>query len=67
MAQQMILMAKSNYGRTAIYPVCEVSRAFAEACGTKTLSQSQLRCAERMGFALVLDAQITTAAMLLAA
>lgn len=67
MQQQMILMAKSVYGKTMIYPVCEVSKAFCEAIGCKTLSRSQLLCAERMGFKLVMDAQITTAAMLLAA
>ena len=59
----MFLKAKSVYGQTKLYPACEVAHAFADAIGVKTLNDYQIKCAERMGFDVVVDAMVTTGAM----
>lgn len=63
---KMYVTAKSVYGETKIYPLCEVAKAYAEAIGTKTLTQHALKCAKRMGYEISLDAGVSIAVMLAA-
>lgn len=60
----MFLKAKSVYGQTKLYPACEAAQAFADAIGVKALNDHQIKCAERMGFNVVVDAMATTGAMI---
>ena len=41
--------ARSVYGQTLIYPVCEQAKRFAALCGTKTLTERDLRIVRDMG------------------
>lgn len=41
------------YGKITIYPVCERAQLLAQIAGTKTLTNTVLAYAERMGFQIV--------------
>ena len=41
------------YGKITIYPVCERAQLLASIAGTKTLTNTVLAYAERMGFQIV--------------
>lgn len=46
------VQVKSVYGNTLIYPVNEAAQLIANIAGTKTLSNANLACAERLGFTI---------------
>ena len=59
----MTVKAKSVYGETKFYPANEAAKAYADALGTKTLTQHAMACAKRMGFKLALDVDGTIAVL----
>jgi hypothetical protein len=38
------------YGKRVIYPVCEKAKVFASIAGTKTLTDTSLRCIRKLGY-----------------
>ncbi|CAB4219432.1 hypothetical protein UFOVP1619_33 [uncultured Caudovirales phage] len=56
MSQTITVQIKTVYGVDTVYPACPVSSAMAELAGTKTLTAHALRCIERMGFAVAVQA-----------
>jgi hypothetical protein len=47
---EIIINAKSVYGRFFFYPVCEKAKIFAEMVNKKTLTYSDLDAIERLGY-----------------
>lgn len=41
---------KSNYGKEAIYPICQQALSFAAIAGTKTLTRANLAHIRDIGF-----------------
>jgi hypothetical protein len=48
---------KSNYGKEAIYPICETAKVFAEIAGTKTVSRGLLKQIESLGYTITIKPQ----------
>lgn len=48
---------KSNYGKEAIYPVCDKALAFASIAGTKTLTRADLFHIKEIGFTVNVENQ----------
>lgn len=43
---------RSVYGKAAAYPVCDAAHAFADIAGSKTLTLTTLRAAQRLGYCI---------------
>ncbi len=41
---------KSNYGKEAIYPICNQAQLFADIAGTKTLTRDTINKIKALGF-----------------
>lgn len=46
---QILIEAKTVYGREVFYPVCVQARMFADVSGTKTLTRPQLQAITAAG------------------
>jgi hypothetical protein len=51
------IVAKSNYGTQAFYPVCGNARLFAEIAGTTTLTPRTLRSIKALGINIIIHSQ----------
>ena len=51
------IVAKSNYGTNAFFPVCDNAKLFAEIAGTKTLTWSTLRSVKALGIDIIIHSQ----------
>lgn len=49
----LTIQAKDVYGTRKYYPDCEQSRLLAQVAGTRTLTRSTLRIAEKMGYEII--------------
>ena len=38
------------YGKRVVYPVCEKAKVFASIAGTKTMTETTLRCIRKLGY-----------------
>ena len=52
---QIIVNVREVYGQEIVYPVCNVSKTFAEIAGTKTLTRQTMRCIERLGYRVLVE------------
>ena len=48
--KQITILAKDNYGKTMFYPACETSRLFAAIARTATLSETNIRRIQQLGY-----------------
>jgi hypothetical protein len=46
---EILIQSKSIYGQIKLYPMNAAAQALADIAGTKTLSESTLRLAEKLG------------------
>ena len=46
----LLVEFKNVYGVERIYPICDNAKLFASIAGTKTLSEENLRAAQKLGF-----------------
>jgi len=51
------IVAKSNYGTQAYYPVCDNARLFASIAGTTTLTPRTLRIIKLLGINIIITQQ----------
>ena len=51
------ILAKSNYGTQAFYPVCDAARLFADIAGTRTLTPRTLRSVKALGINIIVIQQ----------
>jgi len=51
----IIVRRTSNYGKTAIYPVCIIAEKFAKIAGTKTLTDETIKIIKEMGIQIELE------------
>lgn len=51
------IVAKSNYGTQAYYPVCDNARLFAGIAGTTTLTPRTLRIIKLLGINIIITQQ----------
>jgi len=38
------------YGKRVVYPICDHAKVFASIAGTKTLTETTLRCIRKLGY-----------------
>lgn len=55
---KITLDLKQVYGATRAYPACDTSRIFADMLGRKTLTRSDIRHIERLGFAIAITSNL---------
>lgn len=55
-AMTITLEIRSQFGRPAIWPVCETARALCTFAGVKTLTPAQVAVLHTIGYAIVVDA-----------
>ena len=48
--KQIVILAKDNYGRTMFYPVCDNSKLFAAIADRTTLSETNIRRIQQLGY-----------------
>ena len=48
--KQIVILAKNNYGKWMFYPACETSRLFAAIARTATLSETNIRRIQQLGY-----------------
>jgi hypothetical protein len=48
--KQIVILAKDNYGKQMFYPACETSRLFAAIARTATLSETNIRRIQQLGY-----------------
>ena len=62
-ADRVVVMALGNdlvisvrvtdvYGKRVVYPVCEKAKVFADIANTKTLTDTTLRCIQKLGYGI---------------
>ena len=52
MKSYITVKATQNYGRTAIYPVCDTAKSFAKLAGTTTLTSASIMIIKNMGYSI---------------
>lgn len=52
MQNQLIVEIKNVYGNETIYPANDAAKVFAEIAGTKTLTRTTLKLAQKLGYAI---------------
>jgi hypothetical protein len=50
---EILIKAKSVYGKFFFYPACEKAKIFAELVNKKTLTYSDLDAIERLGYKVI--------------
>jgi len=40
------------YGKRVVYPVCDKAKVFADIANTKTLTDTTLRCIQKLGYGI---------------
>ena len=52
---QIIVNVREVYGQEVVYPVCNISKTFAEIAGTKTLTRQTMRCIDWLGYRVLVE------------
>lgn len=48
--KQIVILAKDNYGKQMFYPVCDNSKLFVAIAGRTTLSETNIRRIQQLGY-----------------
>lgn len=54
---QIMIKITRNYGKEAVYPVCETAHKFAELLGQTTFTKADLAIIKRLGYEIVIQPQ----------
>ena len=52
---QLTIEIKTNYGKEAIYPVCEKAKTFAKLIGSKTLTRESIETIKTLGYSFTVQ------------
>lgn len=52
---QITVEIKNVFGVNKIYPVCSIAKLFAEIANTKTLSKSNIKIIEELGYSIIIS------------